>query len=81
MKQGLPVRELLQSMYKINRDKTVLELLVFGAFMGVFFSIVVSIHNVHLAASTNESLIDLLLDEEFPDVTFKKNFYDVSVVQ
>ena len=65
--QGIPVREALQAMYKINRDKTLKEAFLFLCWTVLFVGIVFAVNDIHLTFSTNDSLIDLFLDEEFAE--------------
>jgi hypothetical protein len=75
---GIPVRELLQSMFKIQRDKALGEAFVYFCYVALFLLIIMMINDVHVAQTTNEALIDLFLDEEFPDVVqYKKNFEEI----
>ena len=41
--QGVPVREGLQLLYKITRDKTIKEAIVFVAYFGVFMLVIYSV--------------------------------------
>jgi len=66
-RQGLPVRESLQVMYKINRDKTVLEGLLFMLWCLVYFFVVMAVNEVDLIYSSNAAIYNLLLDEEIPE--------------
>jgi hypothetical protein len=64
--QGLPSREMLQTLYKLNRDRTVLEALTFLLWCVVFIGLAIAVNDVHLVYSSNASLFNQLLDEEFP---------------
>ncbi len=60
------MRESLQVMYKINRDKTVLEGLLFMVWCFVYFFVVMAVNQVDVIFSSNAALYNALLDEEFP---------------
>ena len=38
-------------------------------------------NDVHLSYSQNNAVLDLFLDEEFEDATFKKNFFEVMTME
>ena len=65
--QGIPVRETLQALYKINRDKTLKEFCLFLVWSLLFVSIVFAVNDVHTTFATNDALLDLFLDEEFAE--------------
>ena len=65
--QGLPVRETLQTMYKIQRDKTVVEAIVFTTFCFVFFFIVNSVNDIDTMYSTNNALFESFVDTPWPE--------------
>ncbi|KAA0168756.1 hypothetical protein FNF27_07106 [Cafeteria roenbergensis] len=74
---GLPVRQMLSSMYEIERQKRLGEVAVFFGLFAIFGIIAFQLYDVGVAYKTNAALEDLLLDEEFPGASFKKNFYEV----
>ena len=39
------------------------------------------VNDVHLSYSQNNAVLDLFLDEEFEDATFKKNFFEVMTME
>jgi len=105
------VRETLQNIHKVARDKTIKEAIVFLLYALMFVGILCvprcafsgdgsgvkgawavalvyhrswcghcsryEINNIHRTFSQNDALMDLFLDEEFEDATYKKNFYEV----
>lgn len=77
MNQGIPLREGLQLLYKVHRDKFLCEAIVFTAFVLCFVLIVYDAYNVPLAWEQDHGLIDRFLDEEFPGSTYKKNFWEI----
>lgn len=75
---GLPLREALQSLYRIKRDKAIGECLRFSCFTCVMLLVVWLAFTPHIAFSANAALTDLLLDEEFDStVQYRKNFYEI----
>ncbi len=53
-------------MYKINRDKTVLEALLFAAWCLVFYFIVHAVNDVQVVFSTNNALHSAFVSKAFP---------------
>ena len=72
--QGLPVRESLQVMYKINRDKTVIEALLFCVWCIVFYLIVNAVNEVQVVFTTNDALNGALLQQQWPGYVPAWNF-------
>jgi len=66
--QAIPVREALQSVYRIDRDKTLRDLCLFAFMLVLYAFITTNVLDVHEAWSTDAAVSDLLLDEEFGGV-------------
>ncbi|CAE7801861.1 PKD2L2, partial [Symbiodinium sp. KB8] len=69
--------ELESGMYKIRRDKNIIELLIFFVFLVDLMVIINMIYDTSVANETNMAIEDAFLDEEFPDAIYKKNFYEI----
>ena len=63
------MREMLQTMYKINRDRTVVEALVFGVWCLVFVLVVLAVNDVQVAYSSNNALFEKFVDRPWPGYT------------
>lgn len=74
---GLPVREGLQSLYKIARDKSIAECLLFVLLLACFIISCTLLFPVHKMYGSAAAISDLILDEEFPGAQYKKNFYEI----
>ena len=61
--QGLPLREALQSLFIIYRDKMIREASIFGVYFLLFMLIAWQIWDVHAAFVTNAALQNLLIDQ------------------
>ncbi|CAE7315498.1 pkd2 [Symbiodinium sp. KB8] len=77
MNGALPVREMVQVMYSIRRDRTVVDAVIFTVYTLVFVAIIGQLYNVNMANNTNAAIMDLFLDEEFPGAQYKKNFFEI----
>jgi len=89
MLDALSARDLLQMLFRVNRDRDVKEAVVFLLFFTVFLIMALLLHDVDRSFATTDALQDLLLDEEFefdegaPDwlrnmnSPYKKNFFEV----
>ena len=75
--QGVPIREGLQDMYTIFRDKAYKEFIIFLVFYVIFIAVTISQHTFDTAFQTDMALIDRFIDEEFPDASYKKNFEEI----
>ncbi len=53
-------------MYKINRDKTVLEALVFFVWCVLFYLIVDAVNDVQVTNTSNAAIYNAFLDKEWP---------------
>jgi hypothetical protein len=73
----MPVREILQATYTIRRSLLCREACIFALYLFIFLGVCFAIYDVHKAFQTNDALVDLFLDEEFPGAQYKKNFFDV----
>ena len=60
------MREVLQVMYKINRDKTVLEALLFAVWCIVFYIVVSAVNDVQVVFSTNNALTNAFVHQAWP---------------
>jgi len=74
---GLPVREGLQSLYRIARDKSISECMLFLVLLSCFILCSTLLFPVHQMYGSTTAVADLLLDEEFPGAQYKKNFYEI----
>ena len=54
-------------MYKINRDKTVKEALLFAAWCLVFYFIVSAVNDVQVVFSTNNALDTAIVEDPWPE--------------
>ena len=73
------MREGLQVLYKIRRDKFLSELLIFLLFFFVFLGIIYEAYDVHQAFEGDNAIKGILLDEEFnEDLVYKKTYMDIS---
>ncbi len=59
------MRESLQVMYKVNRDKTVCEAILFCVWCVVFYTIVNAVNEVQVVFTTNDALFGAVLDQEW----------------
>jgi hypothetical protein len=64
--KGLPLREALQELFLVRRDKTFAEAVLFLLYGLVFAFVTYSIQNPPGAYEVNAALSDLFLDEEIP---------------
>ena len=69
--QGIPVRDMLQATFKLFRDASIVDALVFAVYFSLFLGILYMAFDVHLAFTTDDATIDLFLDEEFDDQPYK----------
>lgn len=76
--QAIPVRDGIQSIYRVHRDSVVRNAIVFAVFFATFIFISFQAYDVHTASTTDLAILDLLLDEEFKQANFRKNFFDVN---
>lgn len=86
---AVSVRDLLQMLFRVNRDREVKEAIVFVLFFSVFLVIALLLHDVEGSFATTDALQDLLLDEEFEfdegaprtmrnmNSPYKKNYFEV----
>ncbi len=81
MQGALPVREMVQVMYTIKRDRTVWDAIIFSLYTIIFVAIIGQLYDVNMANNTNNAIMDLLLDEEFPGAQYKKNFFEIMTMQ
>ena len=65
--QGIPIREGLQGMYRIERDRTIRRCGLFTLHFALLLFIVSNVYDVHVAFTTNDAITDLFLDEPFED--------------
>jgi len=84
------VRDLLQTLSRVHRDRSIWEAFTFTILFAVFLGLSLMLHRVDLAFSTTDALQDLLLDEEFSfndndpawarnmNSPYKKNFFEVN---
>ncbi len=80
-KKAIPVRDALQAVYKIYRDRKAREALYFLLFVAMFLGITQNVVDVQVEFGSNNALMDLLLDEEFPGTQYKKNFFEIMTQQ
>lgn len=64
---GVPLRDMLLSLYNIRRSRTATEAIWFILFMALFSTVTYTLFAVHAAFQTNDAMIDLFLDEEFSE--------------
>jgi len=69
MPQALPVRETLQNIHRIQRDKSIRDFWLFMVLMFSFVGISFNLLDAHNCWSTDAALEDLFLDEEFGTVS------------
>jgi len=81
MQGALPVREMVQVMYTIKRDRTVWDAIIFSLYTIIFIAIIGQLYDVNMANNTNNAIMDLLLDEEFPGAQYKKNFFEIMTME
>lgn len=77
--RGIPVREALQTMYALRRDKAFRELLLYTVFFGLFIVVSHMMMDIHRAYEQDDTVIDRLFDEEFVETggTFRQTFTDI----
>eukprot|EP00947_MAST-08B_sp_MAST-8B-sp1_P002987 g2987.t1 len=75
--RGLPALDGLKLAYEYQRWKRGQKLMIWLFRTTVLFITTLMLFTVSSYYEQNSSLMDLLLDEEFPDASFKKNFWDV----
>lgn len=75
--ESVPIKDILIASYRITRHELFTEFLVYTFFIGLFLFQVFLIRDTHKAWEQQSTLRDSLLDEEFPDATYKKNFYEI----
>lgn len=64
---GVPVRDLLQALYKRKRDKVIVESFVFLAWAALFFVLIYANYNVQLTLESNQALDSRFVQEPFDD--------------
>ncbi len=60
------MREVLQTMYRINRDKTVVEALLFVGWCLIFYFAVSNVNDVQVMFSSNNALYNAFVNQEIP---------------
>jgi len=65
------VRDLLQASFKLFRDASIVDALVFVVYFGLFLAITYMALDVHTAFTTDDAVNDLFLDEEFASQPYK----------
>ena len=74
---GLPAKEALQAMYRITRDKTIKDVLIFMAYTAVLIVASLGIFDVHMAFTANETARQWFSARATPGVFWKKTFFDI----
>jgi hypothetical protein len=68
--RGIPVRETLQAVYKVHRDKVILEGTLFMLWFTVLVVLTSVLNDVTTAYSAGAAVLNLVRDQEMRDLSF-----------
>jgi hypothetical protein len=68
--RGIPVREALQSVYKVHRDKVIKEGVLFLAWFGVLVALTTYVNDVSTAYAAGSAVINLVRDQEMRQLSY-----------
>jgi hypothetical protein len=74
---GIPTKEALQAMYRVTRDKTIRDALIFFVYTALLVASTVGIFDVHTAFTSNEAARQRFSARETPGVYWKKTFSNI----
>lgn len=75
--RGVPVRELMQHLYTVERNRSIREGFVFLVYFILFLAICFNLYDTDTMYNTNAAVQRLMLETPFRDGQYKKNFHEV----
>ena len=77
---GIPIRDALQGLYMLRRRRYLGLIIILGLMILLLFTMLHLTIDTRVAFEQEEALRELLVDEEFPGASFKKNYLEIRTV-
>ena len=77
-----PIKDALIAAYRVNRNNIITRMILFAVWASSFLASQLALCDIHKAWEQQQSVLhDVLIDEEFENSTYKKNFMEIFTLE